>query len=1538
VTQAAVSHPATHLRSWVALGLIGALLSISSAVNAQSKQIATIAGKGIAGATFSSPTGVAVDPTGNLYVADVGACVVWKVSNGVTTVLAGTPGICIAGTGSGASQSLVYPVDVAACAGNVYFAMHGTDPVLSGGVSVLTGGGSLYQVDSSGIVTSLPMPSPPTTGSSPLFPVALTCDAAGDVFLSSYFYASGILYASVDEVPAGSSPHNIATVINTGYPGIALDANGGLFATSATASTGWLGAPSFNLPGGIAQMPIPGVTTGPTVTTNGVALDNPSRLAIDAAGNFYLTVSAAAGASNPAVSVFTVPPPPGGTPVPAAGNGTAGYSGDGGSAAMAQLDGAVGLTFDDCGSLYIADSVNQVVRKVFSPATASTTPCTSGSAGASGSATTTITLSASATQVTAPQTISFYANVSVVNCASCTGPLQGEVYFCSGATSAATSPGAIPCAGGTVLGTVALNGPGSTSATASLPNYSFTLPGTYSITAEYFDLAAQPVTSPALTVMDCATSCAAPNGSPIPISTVPVALTPGVLSTRFSAPGPVAVDTGGNTYLLNGSAGTVTLFDTRGGTSVIVSATTTTSGGTALGSMTNLGDLVIGADGNLYITDTGNNRVIQVTAPASSAPVVNVLVPAITPALGSPVGIFETAGFVYVTDSGPTGTTPRVVSFVPNGTNPNTLLSSATSGSLALGRLLGIAVNPSTLDVYVANAPAAGSTSGGNIVQVPSGLAPSVLATPGVTLQAPYGLAMDPAGGLYISDTGTHQIYRIDVAGNAIVVAGNGTATETGEGVSATTSGLANPSWLALDPSNSILISDGPSVRRVDVTSSLVDFSAVGQSQTVYLTSPVSALQGSVASEFASPLLSGPGSGDYAPAASSSCSPTSSSNISPNSSCTLVVTLKSASSTSQASVSVLSEIQTFLGPFNSSPTVALTQAINLDGSASVGTTALVVTGTASAGTVGVAYGPVLFQASGGRGTLTFTQVGTFPGVTLSTAGVLSGTPTQAGTFTLTVQATDARGDAGSLTVTVVVSANTSATATALASTPNPSVVGQAVTFTATVSSAGTHIPTGTVTFNDGGTTLASMPLTAGAASLSTSGLAAGTHLISAAYPGDANNTASVSPIISQVVLTATATSLTASSASIFAGQSIALAAAVLTSAGTPVGSGSVTFYDNGTPIGTSTVSASGVATLSTSALVVGTDTLTATYSGVAGSLAASTSAPVTVTDSAAPVVSISPASASVVEGQTQTFTATVTGTTNTAVTWSVATGGAGGTVSSTGVYTAPFVTGTDTLIATSVADLGVSATASVTVTAPVVLPPVSLSILETIHVADTPTPSDLFDPETIHVVDQVIVIALQSITVTPVNATIADGLSQTYEATGQFSDGSTQDLTSAVTWASSNTSAATMSGPVATGIGLGQSTISATLGSIMGSTELTVKPPYLGIRAKFAAIVRQPNGSYLVKVTVTNTGDITASRVTPLLAFLGTAAMTRSTPALAVAPGASATVSLVFPASAGPPGSRRLLTILGDATGTNPNGTPARLVLWAADQPALVLP
>jgi hypothetical protein len=118
----------------------------------------------------------------------------------------------------------------------------------------------------------------------------------------------------------------------------------------------------------------------------------------------------------------------------------------------------------------------------------------------------------------------------------------------------------------------------------------------------------------------------------------------------------------------------------------------------------------------------------------------------------------------------------------------------------------------------------------------------------------------------------------------------------------------------------------------------------------------------------------------------------------------------------------------------------------------------------------------------------------------------------------------------SSTGTLTQAVNQDTTITSVVSTANPSVSGQSVTFTATVTanSPGSGVPTGAVTFMDGTTTLRKVALSGGTASYSTAKLSTGSHAITAVYGGDASFASNTAIVLTQTV-NGTASAIAASS-------------------------------------------------------------------------------------------------------------------------------------------------------------------------------------------------------------------------------------------------------------------------------------------------------------------------------------------------------------------------------------------------------------------------
>jgi predicted extracellular nuclease len=204
-----------------------------------------------------------------------------------------------------------------------------------------------------------------------------------------------------------------------------------------------------------------------------------------------------------------------------------------------------------------------------------------------------------------------------------------------------------------------------------------------------------------------------------------------------------------------------------------------------------------------------------------------------------------------------------------------------------------------------------------------------------------------------------------------------------------------------------------------------------------------------------------------------------------------------------------------------------------------------ITGTPPAGTVGTPYS--FSFTVGGAGTAGVVAGALPPGLALSPAGALTGTPTTAGTFAFTVRASNAFGSAE---VATSITVAPSATSTAVTSSANPSVHGGAVRFTATVSGAPTG---GTVQFTVDGSPLGGPVAVVNG--VATSGpvttLGLGSHAVTAAYSGTASYLAS-SGSLTQVVRLGVRVVSPAAGSRFKAGSVVPIAFQLTGASGTPI--------------------------------------------------------------------------------------------------------------------------------------------------------------------------------------------------------------------------------------------------------------------------------------------------------------------------------------------------------------------------------------------------
>jgi uncharacterized protein (TIGR03437 family) len=301
-------------------------------------------------ALLSFPYGLAVDHAGNLYISDPGSERVRKVVNGVIFTVAGNGTTGFSGDyGTAVTAELSDPQGVAVdSAGNLYITdslNYRLRKVSNGVITTAAGGGS--SIGDNGLATSAQLN----------LPNAVSLDAAGNVYIADNAnsrirkVSSGVITTVAgDGVPSYSGDNGPATSAGLGSPsGVAVDFAGNVYMADRT--------------GNRVRKVTNGVITtfaggGSSLGDNGPAtsaqLNGPTSIAVDSSGNVYISDT-----SNSRIRRVT-----NGMIITVAGTGAYGFSGDTGPATNAQLNYPQGIAVDAAGDLFIADSLNDRIRKV----------------------------------------------------------------------------------------------------------------------------------------------------------------------------------------------------------------------------------------------------------------------------------------------------------------------------------------------------------------------------------------------------------------------------------------------------------------------------------------------------------------------------------------------------------------------------------------------------------------------------------------------------------------------------------------------------------------------------------------------------------------------------------------------------------------------------------------------------------------------------------------------------------------------------------------------------------------------------------------------------------------------------------------------------------------------------------------------------------------------------------------------------------------------------------------------------------------------
>ena len=354
--------------------LAASLLAASLQINAQT--VSTIAGNG--SSTYSGDGGsalsaglvaknVAIDKTGNIYIVDESngriRCI--NITTGIINTVVGTGANGYSGDGGPATNAQINNPNGMAFDkyGNMYIA-DGPNSVIRkvdtfGIITTVAGGGGVYT--DSVMATDAGLDDP----------YGVAVDTFGNIYIAGAYSnminkvnTAGIITTIAGNGTTGfSGDGGPATAAELSYPtGVAVDNAGNVYVAdnsnnrirkinAAGIITTVVGSGTVGtIPGGMT-----GSYTGDGGPATAATINTPYYLYIDNSGNMYIPDQ-----GNNVVRMVNAA----GIITTIAGNGTAGFSGDGGPATAAEFNAPTGVAMDDTGNVLIADDANSRIRKI----------------------------------------------------------------------------------------------------------------------------------------------------------------------------------------------------------------------------------------------------------------------------------------------------------------------------------------------------------------------------------------------------------------------------------------------------------------------------------------------------------------------------------------------------------------------------------------------------------------------------------------------------------------------------------------------------------------------------------------------------------------------------------------------------------------------------------------------------------------------------------------------------------------------------------------------------------------------------------------------------------------------------------------------------------------------------------------------------------------------------------------------------------------------------------------------------------------------
>ncbi|WP_164976122.1 SMP-30/gluconolactonase/LRE family protein [Oleiharenicola lentus] len=773
---------------------------------------------------FNFPISVAVNPAGDIYVADSANSLIRKVTQaGVVTTFVGTAGRVGGNDGSTTDPNVTFNLPqgtVVDSAGNLYVSDYA--------------GHTIRKITASGTVTTLAGTAATAgtadgTGSAARFqnPSGLAVDTAGNLYVADSgshvirkITPAGVVTTVAGTAGSAGNANGLGAAARFFNPrGIAVDSAGIIY----VADTGNNMIRRIATDGTVTTLAGAPNTFGGTDGTGAAARFNfPNSLAVDTGGNVYVAdqLNSTIRKVTSAGVVTTLA-------------GSAGVAGRvDGSGSAARFDRPTGVAVDSSGNIYVADYRNQLIRKVTSAGVVTTLAGSGGLAGLQNGS----------------------------------GFLLDPVLFRNPADTAVDSAGNIYVSdsGNHAVRKITPDGvtmlfAGSTAGLRGFSNGTGNAASFYSPAGLAFDSAGN------LFVADSANHLVrriTPAGEVS--SYAGVALTSGTTngdrnSAKFNYPSGVAVDAAGNVYVADYGNHVIRQISAAGVVSTYAGSEGLSGAMDGSGSSARFNyprDLAIDTAGNLYVADTGNHVVRRIAPGGAVTTLAGSLgVPGSTDATGSsarfsgPSGVAVDAnGNVYVADTN--SSTVRKIS--PSGAvttiggQAGSVGSVDGAGSTArFNYPSGLAVD-STGNLYIADnrnhtirkgfAPGnsgggGGGGGGGGSGNDGSGGGIDDSSVGSGHLLQPNGITVDALGNYYVCDTANHCIRRVSSTGIVSVLAGrsgtSGTTDGTGEAAR-----FNSPTGIAYDNAGNLYVTDtgNSTIRKVTTSGSVTTFAGTAGS------------------------------------------------------------------------------------------------------------------------------------------------------------------------------------------------------------------------------------------------------------------------------------------------------------------------------------------------------------------------------------------------------------------------------------------------------------------------------------------------------------------------------------------------------------------------------------------------------------------------------------------------------------------------------------------------------------------------------------